>query len=327
MKDIYFEPNYGKLYEDVEGGESVFYEFSNDDGSITHLFIKKEIPIDTGDGTPYYDITTPYGYGGPIINEVQEGKEEELVQAYHDDFKDYCQAHHIVSEFIRFHPVLGNQKQFESIYDVEFYKKTTGTNLKDFDDPFQEEFSKSTRKRSRRALRDGVTYEVIEQPQSLDDFIEIYYETMDRNDAADIYYFDRNYFDKCLDYFSDHMIIIKAIYEDKTIAMGTYFVYGKYIHSHLFGTLDDYLDLSPAYVIGYALTQWGKEKGYHLVHDGGGTSTDENDSLYRFKKKFGKHTEFDYYLAKQIWNHDVYEKLCEETASEQSASHFPAYRN
>lgn len=326
MKDIYFEPNYGKLYEQVENGESVFYEFSNEHGSITNLFIKKEIPIDLDKDRRYYDITTPYGYGGPIINEVQEGKEKELLEAYYQDFKEYCHKDHIVSEFIRFHPVLGNEKQFESIYDVEFYKKTTGTNLKDFDDPFQQEFSKSTRKRSRRALRDGVTYEVTENPTSLDEFIEIYYETMDRNEAADIYYFDRDYFDKCLEYFSKNMITIKAIYEGKTIAMGTYFVYDKYIHSHLFGTLNEYLDLSPAYVIGYALTEWGKEKGYDLVHDGGGTSRDEDDSLFRFKKKFGQNTEFDYYLAKKIWDHDIYEELCELTPPK-SKNHFPAYRN
>lgn len=222
--------------------------------------------------------------------------------------------------------LLENHKSFEPIYDVEYYKKTTGTNLRDFDDPFQKEFSKSTRKRSRRSLRDGVTCEIVEQPESLDEFIEIYYETMDRNEAADIYYFDREYFDKCLDYFSDHMITIKAVYEGKTIAMGTYFVYDKYIHSHLFGTLDDYLDLSPAYAIGHALTHWGKEKGYHLIHDGGGTSTDEDDSLYLFKKKFGQHTEFDYHIAKQIWNHDIYEELCRKTPA-RSESRFPAYRN
>lgn len=327
MKDIYFEANYGKLYEHVEGGESVFYEYSHEHGLITNLFIKKEIPIDL-DGSPrrYYDITTPYGYGGPIIQEVSEGKEEELVEAYYEAFKDYCNDQQIVSEFIRFHPVLENHKSFESIYDVEYYKKTTGTNLRDFDDPFQKEFSKSTRKRSRRALRDGVTCEIVEQLESLDEFIEIYYETMDRNEAADIYYFDREYFDKCLDYFSDHMITIKAVYEGKTIAMGTYFVYDKYIHSHLFGTLDDYLDLSPAYAIGHALTHWGKEKGYHLIHDGGGTSTDEDDSLYLFKKKFGQHTEFDYHIAKQIWNHDIYEELCRKTPA-RSESRFPAYRN
>src|SRR5699024_6516484 len=194
MQDIYFDPNYGKLYEKMENGESKFYEFSNEYGKITNLFIQRDIPISLDSEEQYYDITTPYGYGGPIIQEVVEGKEKELVKGYEEDFKKYCLENNIVSEFIRFHPVFENEKPFDSVYKIEYLRKTVGTNLKDFEDPFQKEFSKSARKNVRRSLREGVSYEINENPDAIDEFLEIYYATMDRNEAEDYYYFDQEYF-------------------------------------------------------------------------------------------------------------------------------------
>ena len=43
-------------------------------------------------------------------------------------------------------------------------------NLKDFDDPVQSEFSKSCRKVIRRALRDGITFTVDKNPDTIDEF-------------------------------------------------------------------------------------------------------------------------------------------------------------
>lgn len=327
MKDIYFEPNYGKIYENLENGKSVFYEFKNEIGYISNLFIKREIPIKLNNGTTYFDITTPYGYGGPIINEVLDGKKEELVKAYEEDFKKYCEKHNIVSEFIRFHPLFNNDDDFSDIYEVETLRKTVGTNLIDYDDPFQSEFSKSTRKTTRRALREGVTFEVITEPESAQEFLNIYYSTMDRNNASDYYYFEEDYFNQTIKYFKKNIILVKAIYQEKTIAMGFYFKYKNIIHSHLSGTLNDYLNLSPAYIIKYATTLWGKENGYHLIHHGGGTTNDENDGLYKFKHKFGQNTKFDFSIGKKIWDPTIYSELVKKSENDKkNTDFFPAYR-
>src|SRR5699024_2741291 len=119
---------------------------------------------------------------------------------------------------------------------------------------------------------------------------------------SEYYYFNEDYFNKCVKYFKENIILVKAIYEGKTIAMGFYFVVNNIIHSHLSGTLSEYLYLSPAYIIKYATTLWGKENGYHLIHHGGGTTNDENDGLLKFKSKFGQHTFFDFSIGTKVWN-------------------------
>lgn len=65
--DLYFDKNYGKLYEKAEKGKAKIFKFENELGKITNQFLIREIP-EKVDGKIYYDIVTPYGYGGPVIN-------------------------------------------------------------------------------------------------------------------------------------------------------------------------------------------------------------------------------------------------------------------
>lgn len=329
--DIYFDKNYGKLYETIENGTAEVFEFECELGRIENQFIKRKIPYMI-DGKSYFDIVTPYGYGGPLITNINEdGKEQELVQKYMESFESYCEENNIVSEFIRFHPIIKNEKYFENIYEILNIRKTLGTNIGDYEDPITEEFSKSSRKSIRQALKKGITYRVIERPDSIGNFKEIYYSTMDRNKATEYYYFNDEYFDKCIEYFKENLLIIEILYEDKVIASGLYFRYGNFIHTHLSGTLSEYLKISPAYITKYATVLWAKENNIDYIHYGGGTSNSEEDSLYKFKKQFSQKTEFKFYIGKKVWNSKIYESLCKmntniniENISE--IEYFPLYR-
>lgn len=324
-KDIYFEPNYGKLYEKIENGKVKIFRYEDENGVISNQFIMREIPIEVDEKT-YYDITTPYGYGGPIIEKCVKGKEKELVKKYYEKFYEYCTKNKIVSEFVRFHPILNNAKDFKEVYNAKCIRKTLGTNLKDFEDPVISEFGKGCRKNIRQALRNGISYKITEKPTNLKTFEKIYYSTMDRNNATDYYYFQDEYFKNILKYFSDNIILVEAIFKEKTIASGLYFIYNKTIHIHLSGTLNEYLYLSPAYILRYAVTLWGKENGYELIHHGGGRSNLEDDNLFKFKKQFAKNTEFDFYVGKKIWNYEIFEKLCNKKNVNVDEEFFPAYR-
>lgn len=325
MKDIYFDPNYGKLYEKIEDGICEVYKFNCSIGTIQHMFIKREIPTSINNET-YYDLTTPYGYGGPIILNCEKGYENELVKEFENEFQKYCFKNNIVSEFIRFHPIINNAEDFINCYDVRYIRDTIGTNLSDFKDPFQEEFSKSCRYNVRKALKDGVSYNIIEKPRDLGDFKEIYYSTMRRNNADSYYFFDDEYFNNCLELFRDNLVLIEATYNKTPIAMGMYFTYNKYIHVHLSGTLYGFLKLKPAYVLRYAITAWGKENGYELIHHGGGRSNSQDDGLYKFKKQFGENTKFKFKIGEKVWNREMYNKLCKTKGIVNGVDFFPAYR-
>lgn len=329
IADIYFDPEFSKLYEQIEGGKAEHFLFENEYGSVSHTFIRRPISLPV-DGRQYYDLVTAYGYGGPYVCEVltpegetRESAKEKLLSGFAESYRTYCEENHVVSEFVRFHPLMHNADDFKELFHVEYLRNTVGTDLKAYPDFMAQEYSRRCRKNINQALRKGITAEVVEAPENLDEFEQIYYATMDRNNAADYYYFEDDYFKKCLELYRDHILLVKAIYEGKTIAAGFYFVWGKTVHIHLSGTLSDYLFLSPAYILRYAVTKWASENGIELIHHGGGRSNDPEDSLFKFKKQFGEHTEFPFCVGKKIWNRDVYERLCEGCAD---TDFFPAYR-
>lgn len=323
MEDIYFTPAWGELNTYIEEGWPQIFECDTIYGKIRNMFIVRKIPVLIKD-EQYYDISSPYGYGGPYIENCKSGYKQKLLQEYETQFGEYCKRNRIVSEFVRFHPIVDNGIDFKAIYNAECIRHTVGTSLEK-DDPVQEEFSKSCRKNIRRALNAGVQWRVTENPGDISSFIKVYYSTMDRNEAGKFYYFKEEYFQKCLELFGENIILVEAVYEENVIAAGFYICSGSVIHAHLSGTLREYIHLSPAYVIKYATAVWGKEHGYKLVHYGGGTTNNPDDSLYQFKLKFTKQVLFDFYVGRKIWNKEVYDYLVEQTKS-QDTEYFPKYR-
>lgn len=322
--DIYFDPRLGCIHAELEGGSFEEFNLANDKGKIRHQFIVRPINIDLGDGKQWFDLTTPYGYGGPMVLESGSDKTS-LVRSFEKAFSEYCEDHYIVSEFVRFHPIANNAVDFQTMYDIHLHNKTVGTNLRDFEDPFAEEFSKSARKTVRRVLKEGLRYSIEKGLGSIEDFMTIYYETMNRNEAGEGYYFPESYFVHLRDNLADSLLTGRVLHKDKTIAMSLCFHTEDILHVHLSGTLNDYLYLSPAYLLRYAYVGWGKENGVRVIHHGGGTTGAPDDSLYLFKKKFGQRTEFSYYIGNKIWDNDMYSQLIDRSISLQN-EFFPLYR-
>ena len=325
--DIYFDEHYGKLYEKSDKGTAVIFTHKSQYGEVRHQFIKREIPSHLlPKQETLYDIVTPYGYGGPLVTVCEDGCKDLLIQEFQNKFTEYCADENIVAEFVRFHPIAQNALDFENVYHPIWDRNTLGTDLKTYEDPVQSEFSKRCRKNIRQALNKGVSYRITEQPDNLDDFKKVYYSTMERNEASEYYFFDDEYFNNCLQYFGKNILLIEVLFEEQVIAAGMYFVYNKMIHIHLSGTLTEFLYLSPAYILRYALACWGKEHGYGMIHHGGGRTNAPDDSLYKFKEQFASNTKFDFYVGRKVWMPEKYIEICRFNDVDPEDKYFPAYR-
>lgn len=326
MEDIYFDLKYAQLYEKIENGKACLWEYKGEEGHIKHLFIKRPVPY-LVEGVQYYDLVTPYGYGGPhIVNISKNYTKEMLINAFKKMFKKYCEEERVVSEFVRFYPLSSNGVDFKSIYDSSINRYTLATNLKDYEDPIQMEFSKSCRKTIRQVMKKGITYRATRNPQDIEKFIDIYYLNMQRKNADNYYFFEKDYFNKIIEYFGEDILLAEAIYREKTVAVGLYFLSNNVIHAHLSGTDTDYLHLSPAYILKYGTAMWGKENQFEFIHYGGGTTSSKDDPLFVFKKKFSQNTEFPFYVGKKVWNKKVYDILCQKANITEQSDFFPLYR-
>lgn len=323
VKDIYLEKEYGKLYEEKEAGVLETYQFTSDNGEVQYRFLKRKTPY-LIQGKQYYDLITPYGYGGPNI--LHSTNTEQLVKEFYQAFSQYCSEQDIVSEFVRFH-LLENREMVQGFYgEAQFCGKNI---VKDLTVPILEDCDKSVKRNLRKAAHAGLEVVFDTTGERLEDFLDIYYSTMNRNDAQEYYYFDETFFRRLNKDLLGQYIYVHVLLDNKVISSGLSLYGSKYSYGFLGGTLREYFAYSPAIVMETQTMEWLKKQHVDFYILGGGYEA--NDGIYRFKRNFAKKTgDTPYYIGKKIHNLEVYHQLTNEhvknTSFDPASSFFPLYR-
>lgn len=316
----------------VDFHQSAFYH-SIDNTFDNRLFIYKEdqgfialpIVVRPIEGSMYYDFTSVYGYAGPITN--ISNLDKEVLEDFKTSFESYCNTEQIVCGFSRLNPLIDQQKEIMSqIGDIIDLNKTVFIDLSLAVEEQRKIFRKSLKSELNQLRRkEYVVYEAITK-EDIDAFIAIYYETMDRVEAGDYYYFSKEYFYNFLnnDDFDSKLLLIKK--EDE-IAAGAIFTFtGDIVQYHLAGTKDAYIKDTPMKLVLDEARILSTSLGFKYLHLGGGVGGHDDDSLFRFKSGFSK--EFaQFSIWRRIFNQDVYDELVEVKGLKNSdSSYFPLYR-
>lgn len=320
--DPYFHDGYLNASAILEGGQAKTFVYDSDEGRVTHRFILRPIAQDVV-RDELFDLTTPYGYGGPLVELESNQSSTRLIAGFERAFNSYVNDHGVVAEFIRFHPLERNWPPFTSMYQTERLRSTVITHLTPGEDPLGL-FSKGARKTIRRAERAGVTTVVRLAPSDIDDFRRLYSQTMDRNLASDFYYFGARYFETLIAGMREQLLLVEARAQDRVIGSALCLLGNERIHIHLSGSDNDFLRLSPAYAIRSTIASWGAANGYRDVHHGGGRSGDPTDTLLQFKRQFGS-PDGEFVIGRRVWNRQLYKKLSDAT-NLNDGDYFPVYR-
>lgn len=318
--DVYYSKEYVQLFADVEEGlpEAVYYEQTN--GKIFYPYIKRKIPLKDG----YFDIVTPYGYGGPVID-----GDPSLIKQFYRHFKKDCLNNKIITETVRLHPLLKNAEYMKDVMPVDYIRKTTAVDLMLPLEEIKRNYSSSNKRNIKKATKKGIKIVVSNNRNDIDIFRDLYYETMDRNSASSYYYFDQSFFNRQMEdttLCSSYLLLAK--YHDEMIG-GIILLIGKeYAHYHLGASKTEYLSLRPNNLLFDAMIEFSHSFGRKALHLGGGYK--EHDGLFKFKTSFTSNHNFDYYLGKNILNEKVYYELSQMVMNHSSFSghsnYFPLYR-
>jgi serine/alanine adding enzyme len=330
--DIYYNHAYGKLYDDIEKGEYKKFEYSFALGSVAYPFIKRPVNW-LIDGKQYYDIVTPYGYGGPLItglNECGDAAVQELMSAFGAAFSAYCKANDIICEFIRFHTLFDNALYCREMYDVIYNRHTIAIDLTD-QTFFETQFDSKCRNMVRKAEKNGVSIDIDRELKSIDTFADIYYSTMAKNAADDYYFFKIDYFHRIRDKLAGEAMLVNAVYEGQTVSSSLFFYTpGGFAHYHLSATKSESYKLAANNLILKAACDALREKSCTWFHLGGGLSAASDDRLFAFKHSFGHEVKNirDFYIGKKVWNERVYKMTVEQylSAGGEIDTFFPLYR-
>lgn len=190
---------------------------------------------------------------------------------------------------------------------------------------------RSCKKAIRKAEKLNLKLKIDENGRNLDEFIEVYTETMRNNNANKYYLFSKSYFNDLFKLLRDRIKIFSTTLNGKITASCLVLIGKEYFHAHLAGSNGLGYETSSMNYIYYKIAKWGAENGFKKLHLGGGYKGDEG-SLYKFKKTFNVNDQLEFYIGKNIHDEEIYKKLNDKYEEKNknkinsNLNYFPLYR-
>lgn len=327
--DVYYLNGYVKAFQLHGDGIPLLLYYNSGQLRGINVVMKRDIADDIHfDGiiekNRVFDLATPYGYGGWYF----EGeKSEQLVASFTKEYLGWCIENSIVSEFVRFHPILNNAHGVnKDYYDISLIGNTVAIQL-DSPESIWENFSSKNRGHIRKAIKSGVQVERSYSEAAFNTFVSIYEATMQRDEAAEYYYFDKAFYDSVRNDLQNNGMLFTAYFEGVPIAASIMLFAGKCLNYHLSGQLFDYRKYAGTSLVLFEAARWGYENGFTTLHLGGGVGA-QPGPLYEYKKSFNaKGDDYHFYIGKRIISYGVYSDLCRmRSIDDSTCGFFPAYR-
>ena len=303
-KDIYFQPEYSLLYQNNSKKSLCFY-FNNKKKIFFYPFLLQNInKIDN-----YFDITTPYGYGGPITNTNDKSFIKEAEKCLNEELIKL----NVIAELIKFHPLIKNHLILKNIYRGKIIKvcKTISLNVQKYSENFllNRIYSYSNRKSIKKAYRNECKIVISNDNYSWSKFIKLYESNLINNTANKKYFFSNKYYQMIKNYFYDQYLIFSCKIKNEIVSSLLILYTNQFAHCHLIGSNELARKLSANNMLHHEVIKWCKLSNINILHFGGGVTNDEKDTVYKFKKSFSNETN-DFYIGERVINRNKYHELC-----------------
>lgn len=325
--DVFYLSGYSQAFmrEDPRNGTPVLLLYEDGDDRAVNVVLRRDVSKDgnlagkIGEGE-YFDLITPYGYGG-FMGSISDW--DRLNRAY----TKYCTDNGYVCEFVRFELFTDYFRHYDGVTQTRTHNVVRSLEM-----PLEDiwmDFKQKVRKNVKRANSNDLEILIENDCTHLDDFLRIYYSTMDRSDADSEFYFSRKFFED-IGGMSDNAVFFHAVYEGKIVSTELV-IYGSHsAYSYLGGTDREYFDVRPNDFLKYEIIKWAKEKGLKNFVLGGGYGAD--DGIFQYKLCLAPHGIYDFYIGRKIFDTDAYDRLCAAGGAVSHSSNlsevgfFPEYR-
>ena len=327
--DIYYLSGYLKAFEVHGDGDPilVYYEENGLKGMCAFMLRdltdeKWAIGLKRGE---VRDVVTPYGYGGWLMDgDCSDVK----LNCFWQEYEIFMKDQNIVCAFTRWCPWLRNQEVMRSHSNIIDLGNTIFIDTTSVD-VIMDNIKSKDRSTIRKAVKNGITVELKDDPNLFKEFIEIYNGTMLKDEAEEYYFFKPEFYDSIINDLKGKWLMAVARLEDKIIAMSIMLFCNGRVHYHLSGSILEYRRLNATNLIIYETAKYGAENGFKLFHLGGGVGSGE-DPLYKFKKCFNKDGDLQFSISKDMFDQNAYDKLVAMRKLNDrkfvETEFFPAYR-
>lgn len=340
LRDIHFLPEYALIYKETYGQEPFLVFFGDEESYVFQIFVKRklnDLPFlkEQGITQSFFDISNPYGYGGPIINSKNNKNSGlQLFKEFTSNLISYFENEGYASEFTSLHPILKNHTIFEEAgLQINSEKKIIYIDLNLSD--IKKQFNRGTYSNINKAIKSGILIKQVQgSVENLAVFNDLYYQTMRRQNAAIRWFFPENYFANCFKFLGNERTSLFFACKDDYVVSAFLLIHDfKIAYYHFGASNEEFFELRPNNLLMCQTAEEMKKRNYSTYHLGGGVTSSDDDPLYKYKCGFSKNY-FPLFSYFRIHNKKNYEYLCEckrkfeinTTGEELSSVYFPLYR-
>jgi len=316
LPDIYYTAEYGATGEILDGGT---WECAVLPGVGAYPYIRRTVPGDAAS----YDIVTPYGYGGPVL---EPGVDIAALAVLREAFRRHSRERGLIAEFIRGNPLDLQSNELELwAPDSVRYHPTLAIHRAETPEDYFSAAAGRHRTAVRKAAKSGLSIrvgDVMSLTDSTSDFRRVYLETMDRVGAASRLRMGDEYYQRLVqDGLADRMTLVLVDGPDAVAAAAIFMHWGDRWHYHLSGSSPEGMrcgasNLMIDYVVRNLMVQG------EILHLGGGVQA--GDGLEGFKASMANR-QLAVPLCSTVINHGQYDDLVAASGTAGSP-YFPAYR-
>ncbi|WP_162300680.1 GNAT family N-acetyltransferase [Anaerosacchariphilus polymeriproducens] len=312
--ELMLKPAYLNLFcRENQEGYCVYLK--DNEHAVLYPFLLREIPF----APEFKDIITAYGYGGPFV----KGKLElEKISTFWNKTDEWLMKNKVVSEVVKF-----------SLFGTEhcgypgMIEEAMKNIVRELNMPMEDmwmEFEHKVRKNLKKAQKNDLEFRVDPKGEYLEQFLEIYYSTMERREAGEAYYFEPDFFRNLQKNLPENFCYFHIFMNGRMISTELALMSQSTMYSYLGGTIREYFEYRPNDFLKYQMILWAKEKNLKRFVLGGGYQNE--DGIYKYKRSFAPNGEKIFKVGTRILNQEAYEQLCQMKGIDAKHPFVPAYR-
>lgn len=331
--DFYFLPGYHAMAERRGEGSAALFVFEEDGFMLALPLLIRSLtgsPELGSDADGWHDATSVYGYAGPISSHAEVP--ESVTRAFHRALREALLERRVIAAFSRLHPLIPQTDLLAGLGECRSGGQTVSIDLALAPEQQRTQYRSALRTRLNKLRNLGITGELDPERKHLWDFVSLYHENMHRVHAAEVYFFEADYFQQLASELGDGFRLFVVKWHSEILAAGVFTICDGLVQYHLGGTRDEYLKLSPMSLLLDSVRLWANEQDARIYHIGGGVGSKE-DSLFHFKAGFS-HRRHGFATWRWVIAPEIYQRLCEARRRSDaergvepvSSDYFPAYR-
>lgn len=309
----------------LPGEHPILFYYKQNEITIAIPLLRRKI-----EGSDYYDLTSVYGYPGPLCEGVDHDfNNDHFRKAINTAFD----GQKIISVFSRLNPFIPFQSEvLKNMGDTSSKGKIVNIDLTLTLDEQRQCYNKRLKTYLNKS-RNSCSIRKASTQKDVQKFVDIYYENMDRVNASDQYYFDKDYFFNLLNCEEIGAEILLVVFNEtqEIVAGAMYMKHKNIVQYHLSGVKTDYLFLNCTKLLIDEMRILSSNQNLEFFNLGGGLGN-KKDSLFDFKSSFSKDFKA-FKLWKYVVNSPIYNSLVStELQKKPSLAHhskndyFPFYR-